>query len=166
MNIDQPAVIARHKACGEDAHETGQHHKIRMKSIYRLGKRGIEAVAIRIVAMLDDGGGNAVRFGDIQPLGIRAIADHRRDPAGQLRFQQACMLLPRPEIRMTIDFIFKRLVSGLQCLDARYRTDDRLRSRRRAGCADDGVLPGGVELRQRRIRIVPCPRSPPCRCRS
>src|SRR4030067_3604468 len=88
MNIEQPAVIVRYETCGEDAHETGEQDKIRMKSIDLSGKRSIEAVAIRIVAMLDDSGVYAVCLGDIQPFGIRAIADHCRDTAGQLRFQQ------------------------------------------------------------------------------
>ena len=81
-------MIARHKGSGEDAHETGQDHKVRMESINGLGQRGIEAVAIRIVAVFDDCGRDAVRLRDLQPPGIRAVADHRRDAARQSRFQQ------------------------------------------------------------------------------
>ena len=88
MDVHQPAVIARHEACGEDAHETCQYHEIGMESIDELGKCGIEAVAVRIVAVFDDGGRNALCLRDLQPSGIRAVADHRRDAAGQFRFQQ------------------------------------------------------------------------------
>src|SRR3989338_6730929 len=55
MNVQEPGVIARHKTCGEDAHETCQHHEIGMESIDKPGKRGIEAVAIRIVAVFEIG---------------------------------------------------------------------------------------------------------------
>ena len=88
VDIDQLAAIARHKICGEDAHETRQHHKVWMEIIDELGKRSIETVAIRVVAMLDDGGRNSMRLRDLQSPGIRAVADDRRDAAGQPRFQQ------------------------------------------------------------------------------
>lgn len=88
MDVDQSAVIARHKPRREDAHESGQRDKIGMESVDKVGKRGIETVAIRIVAVLDDGGRNAMRLRDLQPAGIRAIADHCRDVAWQTGFQQ------------------------------------------------------------------------------
>jgi len=56
--------------------------------VYRFCQRGIETAAIRIAAMFDDGGRNAMCSGDVQSFRIHAIADHRRDAAGQLRFQQ------------------------------------------------------------------------------
>src|SRR3989338_5499441 len=88
MDVYQPAAIARHEVYGEDAHETCQHYKIWMESIDEIGQRGIEAATIRIVAVFDDGSRNAVRLRNSQTSGIRAVTDHRRDTAGQSRFQQ------------------------------------------------------------------------------
>lgn len=88
VDVDQSAVIARHETRAEDAHETRQHHEIRMEGVDEPGQRGIEALAIRVVAVLDDGGRDAARLRDLQPAGIGAVADHRRDAAEQPRFQQ------------------------------------------------------------------------------
>ena len=88
MNVDHSAVIPGHEIRAENAHESCQCNDIRSEGIYGPCQRGIEAVAIRIVAVFDDGDGDAVCFGNVQAFGIRAIADHRSDAAGQCCFQQ------------------------------------------------------------------------------
>jgi hypothetical protein len=92
MDIDESAVIPGHKTCSQDAHETRKCHKVGIKRIDCQCQRGIETFAIGMVAMIDDNSRNAVCFGDPESFRIRAIADHRRDAAGQSGIQHGLQI--------------------------------------------------------------------------
>lgn len=96
VDVDEPAVIMQHKICREDAHETGQYHEVGLVSVDRLCQGGIEAGAIRIFAMRHDGGLDAMCLCGLQASGIRAVADYRRDVAGQFRVQQRLHVAAAP----------------------------------------------------------------------
>ena len=56
--------------------------------------------------VVDDRGGDAVRACELEPAGARPVADHRGDTrAGMPARTMASILLPRPEMRMTMDFM-------------------------------------------------------------
>ena len=88
VNIDQLAAVALDEMVGEDAHEARQCDHVGRMAVYRCGQCGIEGCAVRIVPVRHDGGRDAVRLGDLQSLRIGAVADDRRDAAGQVRLQQ------------------------------------------------------------------------------
>jgi hypothetical protein len=100
-----------HEAFAEDAHETGEHDQIGREAVDALGQRGIEGFApgkgLVVDVMPDDAGPG----GGLQPaasgrLLITATILTGRLPASRAAIS-ASMLLPRPEIRMTIFFISK-----------------------------------------------------------
>lgn len=88
VNIDQTATVMIDEILREDTHEAGQHNEIRLEFVDYSGQGSIEPGAIRMVVMRDHGCRNAPRCGIRQTAGIGTIADHRRDPAGQLRLHQ------------------------------------------------------------------------------
>ena len=79
MDIDQPAAVTVDEVFGEHAHETGKHDDIRTVCVDGLGQRGVEIGALLVLAVIDNGGGDAVVGSRDKPLGGRIIADHRAD---------------------------------------------------------------------------------------
>ena len=67
MDVEQPALVAPHEARGEYAHEAGQHHQAGAKAIDRLRQRRIEGLARGVVAVRNDGGGDAAAGGVREP---------------------------------------------------------------------------------------------------
>jgi benzoyl-CoA reductase/2-hydroxyglutaryl-CoA dehydratase subunit BcrC/BadD/HgdB len=106
VDVEHAAFVAAGEAGSQDAHETGQHHQMWLEAINDLGQCGIEVLAAGIGLVIHHGSGNATLCSPGEACGIGAIGDHRRNAcAGILASTMACILEPRPEIRMTIFFM-------------------------------------------------------------
>jgi hypothetical protein len=79
MDVDQPPFEAAHEVGAEDAHEAGEGDDIGRVRIDPPRQLGIERVACRESAMLDDLGGDAALARERQPGGVGTVAQHRGD---------------------------------------------------------------------------------------
>ncbi|MNJ67427.1 hypothetical protein D3C77_635990 [compost metagenome] len=77
-----------HEARGEDAHEAGQHHQIRLVGVDGFDQCGVEGLAARERLVIQHGGGDPGILRAGQPVGICAVGDHRAD-ACRVVFAQA-----------------------------------------------------------------------------
>jgi hypothetical protein len=64
-------------------------------------QRGIEVLARGEVAMIDSDGGDAARGGQCQTAASGRLLTTAAQVPGRPASRSDCMLLPRPEIRMT-----------------------------------------------------------------
>ena len=83
MDIEQAACIVLNEARREDAHETGQHHQIRLVGIDGLDQGGIESFAAVELLVIKQFGGDTGLFRQLQAVGTGAVADDRGD-AGRI----------------------------------------------------------------------------------
>jgi hypothetical protein len=105
MDVHQAALVAPHEILAEDAHEAGQHDEVGRVAVDLGGQRGIEQLARGMFGMRHHGGGNAVGAGRLQPLGIALLLITAAMRQGSCASSMASMLLPRPEMRMTMLFM-------------------------------------------------------------
>ena len=66
MDVDQAIRVAAHEGGAEDAHETREHHDVRRVRVDLFGQCCVESFAIRESAVIDNGGGDATRSGELQ----------------------------------------------------------------------------------------------------
>jgi hypothetical protein len=80
MDVDEPAVEAAHESGTEDAHEAGEGDDVGTVPLDRLGERGVERVACRERAVVDDLDGDAALPREGETGGIGAVAHDGGDP--------------------------------------------------------------------------------------
>src|SRR5471030_2488767 len=102
MDVEHAALVAQHKTLGEYAHEAGQRHQVRAKTIDRLRQRRVERIARGEVAVGDDGGSDAAAGAYSSPAASARLLITAA--TGKPASTMACRLLPRPEIKMTMLF--------------------------------------------------------------
>ncbi len=86
MDVQQPSLVVDDKISGKNAHETGQNDPLRFMGINQLGQCPVITDPIGKLAMIQHSGGNAGFGSPLQPVGIRAVGNHR-DDVGLIRMQ-------------------------------------------------------------------------------
>lgn len=113
MDVDQSPGKVAHKALGQDAHETGQHHHVGRKTIDHPGQLGIKGFAAVKLLVVQHGGGNAPLGRKASPPAVALLLITAAMRAGQPSWAHALtmasMLEPRPEIRRTMFFMRARV---------------------------------------------------------
>ena len=105
MDVDQPPGVTLDERIGEYAHETGEHDEVGPVAVDRFDQRGVECSAVGVTPMIY----RARRY-----AALDALSQGRAHPgsllstahivAGNPASSSATMLLPRPEISMTMRF--------------------------------------------------------------
>src|SRR6185312_4923828 len=84
MDVDHPVAPMIDEARGQQPHEAGEADELDARRFERLGERRLESFAARIVAMGDDGAGDAGALRVIETAGIGAVADDERAPGREI----------------------------------------------------------------------------------
>ena len=71
--VEQTPGVMAHETVGEHTHEAGQHDEIGLMGVDGGGKRGIEGFAARVILVIDNLRGNAMRGSKAQAGGIGPV---------------------------------------------------------------------------------------------
>ena len=69
----------RYEPGAQDSHETGQDNQVGIIFLDALGKRMVETVTVREIAVGDHAGRDTAATGPVEAGGIRPVADHGRN---------------------------------------------------------------------------------------
>jgi len=72
---DAPGEVIDEHGC-QDSHETCEDNEVRRVSVQRVVERGIERLAVRIVAVLDTFDGNARSLRTLESVRCGFVAQH------------------------------------------------------------------------------------------
>src|SRR5690606_11638998 len=79
VDVQQAAQVVVDEPGGEDAHEAGEYHQLRLVAVDQRRQRLIVAGAVRVVPVAEHGMGDAGSGGAFQSIGIGAVGNDRDD---------------------------------------------------------------------------------------
>lgn len=94
MDIEHSPRVAHNETRRQHPHEAGKQNEVRMAGVNAGRKCRFEAVAVRVIAMIDDCRGNAMRFGDRKPTDVRHVTDDLANVTREIRVQQRFEIAP------------------------------------------------------------------------
>ena len=104
MDIHQSALIARDKTLFQNVHEAGERDQVRFVRVDCLRQRGIERLSIRVRPLIHYLVSIPCLFATSSPCASGRLLITALILADRFASIKACILLPRPEMRITRDF--------------------------------------------------------------